>query len=386
VRVLIVEDGTQRGALAAVRSLGTAGHRVGVASPSRGYAARSRWCRSWHEIPAPVPPTTSFADAITSCASANGYEIAFGVGDAEALALSQHRDTLGCSLGYPQHDVVVRAFDKALISDMAVEAGIAVPRRFEGEDGDIVFPVIVKETLHGPETATAASMRVFATVAHNESELAAAVATIEERGGEAMIEERVAGDLEAIFLYALDGVVWASGRQVAERLYPAGAGVSCRAVTAPMDRELMNKVEELVRTLGWSGVAELQFLRPPDGIPRLIDLNGRFYGSLALAVEAGVDLPVLWVEGIQGRPPTARIEARPGVRYQWLEGDLRRAWAAGGTRGSELKSAVAASASSTHSIWRLRDPWPAVHHAGVLMSRGPSKAVRWTSRRSSTTR
>lgn len=386
MRVLIVEDGTQRGALAAARSLGAAGHHVGVASSTRGHAARSRLCRSWHEIPAPVPPTISFAQAIARCVGESRYEIAFGVGDAEALALSQHRDVLGCSLGYPDHDVVLRAFDKTRIAEDAVEAGLTVPQRFDSDDAELRFPVVVKETLHGPETAVASSMRVFATVAHDGNELANAVGTIEERCGVAMVEERIAGSLEAIFLYAHEGVVWASGRQVAERLYPSDAGVSCRAVTTSMDPGLMSKIESLVRTLGWSGVAELQFLRPADGIPRLIDLNGRFYGSLALAVAAGVDLPVLWADGAHGRMPATPIEARPGVRYQWLEGDLRRAWAASGSRRRELMSSATTSISSTHSIWRLGDPWPAVHHAGVLVSRGPTKAVRWTSRRSSTTR
>ena len=50
---LIVEDGWQRGALAATRSLGRAGWDVGIGSPRPGFAAASRFAAAWHEVPPP---------------------------------------------------------------------------------------------------------------------------------------------------------------------------------------------------------------------------------------------------------------------------------------------------------------------------------------------
>ena len=382
MRALIVEDGTQRGALAAVRSLGRAGYEVAVASPQKGHAARSRYCARWHAIPAPVEPTGVFAGAVSDLVARHGYEVAFGVGDAEAIALSEHRDVIGCELGYPDHDVVRSSFDKVWVAEAAERAGIAVPRQVEG---DPVFPVLVKERIHGPETATATSMRVFATRADDAAELADALGAIEERGGVPVVEEFVTGPLEALVVFAHEGSVRAISHQVADKVYPPGAGVSVRATTIAVDDALALKVDDLIADMGWSGVAEMQFLRPPDGEARLIDFNGRFYGSLALAIAAGVDLPVLWARAISGDPPVKQIRARAGVRYQWLEGDLRRAVRQRGETGiMDVLRTLAVAPRATHSIWGASDPWPAVRFAAVLVGRALRKAVTWRSRTPST--
>ena len=31
-----------------------------------------------------------------------------------------------------------------------------------------------------------------------------------------------------------------------------------------------------------------------DGVPKLMEINGRFWGSLQLAIDAGVDFPRCW--------------------------------------------------------------------------------------------
>ena len=54
------------------------------------------------------------------------------------------------------------------------------------------------------------------------------------------------------------------------------------------------------RAIGWSGIFELQFIRRPEG-DYVIDLNTRFYGSLALAVGSGLNLPAIWVDLLLGR-------------------------------------------------------------------------------------
>jgi predicted ATP-grasp superfamily ATP-dependent carboligase len=387
VRVLIVEDGTQRGALAAVRSLGAAGHEVGVASQALGHAARSRWCTRWHRIPPPAHPTEPFAEAIRELAVAHGYEVAFGVGDAEVLALSKHRDLIGCELGYAEHEVVEAGFDKVVVSELAVAEGIRVPERLSPRDDVLPFPVIVKERLHGPETAEATSMRVFATRANDPDELSRAVDEIESRNGEAVVEECVDGLLEAIFFYAHEGRIYACGRSIADRVYPAGAGASTRSITAPLDPGLMANIENLILKMRWSGVAQLQFLRAPGAEPKFIDFNGRFYGSLALAIDAGVDLPLIWLDAIAGRLPRTWTVAAPGARYQWLEGDLRRALREPrDRRWREVAVALVWASRRRHSIWRWNDPGPAVRHLGVLGGRFVTKGFRWISRRSSTGR
>ena len=59
-----------------------------------------------------------------------------------------------------------------------------------------------------------------------------------------------------------------------------------------------------------------------DGSLKLMEINGRFWGSLQLAVDAGVDFPSILVDMACGNPLQSVPPYRPGVRLRWLAGDL----------------------------------------------------------------
>jgi len=129
-------------------------------------------------------------------------------------------------------------------------------------------------------------------------------------------------------------------------------------------------VQRLLADLGWIGLMQLQFLVPSDGRPRLVDFNGRLYGSLALAVGAGVNLPALWAATATGRAPAAAAAAAIGVRYQWFEGDARLA--AGERGGRFVRGALSClhtAVRSRHSVWCSRDPKPGLCLACGLLRR-----------------
>ena len=164
-----------------------------------------------------------------------------------------------------------------------------------------------------------------------------------------------------------------AGAQRADAVFPEPFGVSVRARSVDADGDLVNKAGELLRELGWSGIAELQFIVSGAGEPHLIDLNGRFFGSLGLSEAAGVDLPSAWVESAFGAP--VRLpRATTGVRYQWLEGDLRRA-AASRTRRAETIAALRFAPGAVHSLWSGSDPAPALRLVGDLARRAVGKVV-----------
>ena len=58
------------------------------------------------------------------------------------------------------------------------------------------------------------------------------------------------------------------------------------------------------------------------GQPYVMEINGRFWGSLQLAVDAGVEFPRLLVDLAQGRDPGPQPRYRTGVRSRWFWGDV----------------------------------------------------------------
>jgi predicted ATP-grasp superfamily ATP-dependent carboligase len=290
-----------------------------------------------------------------------GYAVVFPSGDAEALTLSSQRRRIGARFPYPADDVVARAFDKARLVTAGTEAGFSVPETTVVAGGRpapaVEPPVVVKERLHGGLGRTA---RVEALVAATESEAAARVRAIHALGSDAIVQEVVRGRLVAYTTVTDgDGRVLGAVQQEAERIFPPEAGASVRARTVPADASLAERAARLLRAMEWCGLAQLQFLREDGGEPKLIDFNGRFYGSLALAVGAGVNLPALWAAVATGRPPGPVAAARPGVRYQWLEGDLRVA--AAQHRARLLRGVLDCARyarGAQHAIWSATDPVP----------------------------
>ncbi|MEO6503006.1 MAG: ATP-grasp domain-containing protein [Jatrophihabitantaceae bacterium] len=372
MRALVVEQGFSRGALAAVRALAQAGWQVGVGAPDgRGLASSSRACARRHPVPAAHQDQSAFLAAVARAVRDGGYEVVFGAGEAEVLTLSEHRDTVPAVVPHAGHQVVLDALDKVRMTEAAVAAGFRVPESLTPASlSDETRPVVVKARMHAQPGQAGAPPRIDTNVVLGAIATRRRVRQIADLGGQAEVQEFLDGHLMAYAaVTSADGrQVAAQSMQVASRVWPPGAGASCRAVSVPVDPELAGRAAALLAGLGWFGLAELQFIVPADGIPRLIDLNGRFYGSLALAVRAGANLPATWAALATGRD-VEPVTAQAGVRYSWWEGDLRRALVE--RRGGlvrDLAGVLYAGVGAVHSVGRWRDPAPALTQGRRLLA------------------
>ena len=59
-----------------------------------------------------------------------------------------------------------------------------------------------------------------------------------------------------------------------------------------------------------------------SGTPYLMEINGRFWGSLQLAIDAGVDFPALLLQCATGEQPRPRDSYRTGIRSRWWWGEV----------------------------------------------------------------
>jgi hypothetical protein len=66
----------------------------------------------------------------------------------------------------------------------------------------------------------------------------------------------------------------------------------------------------------------VEFKVAPDGTPYLMEINTRFWGSLQLAIDAGVDFPWLLYQLASGKRPDPVPAYKTGIRLRWLLGDL----------------------------------------------------------------
>lgn len=372
--VLVLTNSRARGSLTAVRSLGSAGWRVGVGSPGAdGLAARSRWCTRRHDVPRPRGDGRAFLAAAVAAVEQGEYDLVVGGADDWAAALAHWQDEIPSRVGHPAGDVVGRAIDKLELARVAEEHGLRAPatRPATAEAvAEVELPVVVKCRRHWEE-GLRSERRIEATVHDDRADVARAVGAIRAAGLEPLLQERVEGRLSALIGVVVDGRLRGRVAQRAIGTWPTPNGVSSRATTVPVDEGLAAKAESMLAALGWTGLVELQFLRHADEPPVLIDLNGRYFGSMALSITAGVDLPVAGALVAMGQDPGRLPDGRPGVSYAWLAGDLRRALVErrGGIVRDVLGTLGAVLRANTTSVLARRDPRPMLWLAGERLRR-----------------
>lgn len=377
-RVLLT-DGEQRSVVAAVRGLAQAGYEVGVAASRPGVAAHwSRSCDARYHLPDPWDDPAVFALALSHLVRDGTFDVLLPGTDASLLAISAYRDYLEphVRLGLPAHEKVVRSLDKLVLSEQAESAGIPCPPSTACVERDEVmaaarafgFPVVLK-----PVTSLVRTDRVAwrqpGVVIEDESHLNA---RLHDFGLPLIVQRREAAGSVVSVAGVMSGdtlVARACARYA--RTWPATSGSASLSVSIEPPEELVHRVAQLITGIGWQGIFELELLELADGSLRSIDLNPRVYGSLALAIDGGANLPALWCDLLLGRD-VAGSEALAGRRYRWEEGEIRNALQH--LRRRELSNAVEVLCPHpdvTHAYFRLSDPGP----FAAWLSGLPARAV-----------
>jgi predicted ATP-grasp superfamily ATP-dependent carboligase len=109
---------------------------------------------------------------------------------------------------------------------------------------------------------------------------------------------------------------------VARKLRHAGAaaGVGTLVVTCRAD-ELIELSVRFARAMRFHGIAELEFKQDDrDGVFKLIELNPRLWLQAQLAVDSGIDLPLIQYLDLTGQPMPEKATYREGVIWlDWVD-------------------------------------------------------------------
>lgn len=383
-RRVLVTDGGERAALATVRSLAAAGHVVAVCSPrGRSLAGASRGCVAEHRVPDPLAAPDAYAAAVRALCVSNGIEALIPISEASALALLPDESRPpGVVIPFPPAHVFRAVCDKRGVLQAAADAGIAIPRQRvveRPEDrmtvgvADVAFPAVLKPARSVVERPDGRRKTHVVHVA-DWVQLQARLADLPRAAYPVLVQERVRGPGTGIFLLMWDGRVRALFAHRRLREKPPSGGVSvCRESVAP-DPDLVARAQALLRRLGWQGVAMVELkTEAATGVPYLMEVNGRFWGSLQLAVDAGVDFPALLLDAAFGAPAAPTPAWRPGIRSRWEWGEVDHLLArlrrtpreldlpddAPG-RGRAVLDFLAVRRGDRREVFRWQDPAPAL--------------------------
>ena len=137
-----------------------------------------------------------------------------------------------------------------------------------------------------------------------------------------MIQAFVEGQGQGVFALYDNGkpVTFFAHRRLREK--PPSGGVSVLSESVAVDPILLKHAKALLDEAQWHGVAMVEFKVHPDGTPYLMEINTRFWGSLQLAIDAGVDFPWLLAQLANDDHPKPVENYKTGRRLRWLLGDV----------------------------------------------------------------
>lgn len=374
--VVLVTDGEHRAALAVTRSLGRAGYRVVVTSPrARSIAGSSRFVWDRRQIPDPLARPEAFLHALEAAAAETHAAVLLPITDQSLDPVLAARTRFpGVAIPFPDVAVWRRAGDKAAVLAAAAGLGIAVPQQVvlerpgQSVPGDLPFPAVIKPA-RSYLSGTGGPLKVGVRYAADREALEQALAPLPPEAYPVLLQQRIVGPGLGVFLLMDQGSPLAAfgHRRILER--PPSGGVSACAESVAVAPDLLEHSVALLRNLEWAGVAMVEYKRDAaSGVPYLMEVNGRLWGSLQLAVDTGVDFPRLLVDRAIGRPVRAVCEWRIGVRCVWRLGALdhllarvRHPTQPGGEPSLSLvlrSIFMAWSLGGREEVLRLSDPCP----------------------------
>jgi predicted ATP-grasp superfamily ATP-dependent carboligase len=359
--------------LAVIRALAHAGIPQVAVGTATSYAARSRWHRPLLKADERQPSPETLAEFLARLP--HDRMVLFPCSDAW-LAASARLEP-GLATRFPASigtvDSVDICLDKGRFAAALARCDVPHPRTVAlGPDDD---PWTISRALVDPflkPVTSAVFAQLFGSKGLkivNAGDVREQVRVARRAGVGLLIQELIPGPATAH--YYVDGFVdrtgsvrsWFTRQRI--RTYPEPFGNSSCMMTIRRDTlgAPIAGLERLFQSIRYRGVFSAEFMHDPhDGVFKLIEVNARAWGGLALAVSCGVNVVEMAYRDALGLPVQSAFDYPAGRRWVYHLGDaivLAKQLRAGRLEGlSGFRQWIGA----VQAITQLNDPLPAIAH------------------------
>lgn len=312
-RALVLDADSSAG-LEAVQSLGRHGVILDVASHQNDCLAfHSSYLHRKLRQPGYDDSNAAFSDWIHGLHRTDAYDLIVPATEASLMSMKTFApdDDVRLKAALPANSALDVALDKERTRELSAKLGIPVPQSVVYDSPDDLgpepaFPVVLKPV--SSKVAVAGGLRHFwPTIVKNQQER---IAVLESWLPFVRVQQQsyISGHGIGIELLFNQGQkVWQFAH---ERLheYPLTGGRSTYRKSILPDPRMLAAAESLLSALAWHGVAMVEFKLDKNGVFHLLEINPRLWGSLAVAVDAGVDFPfgLLLLASQRDLPPQPR--------------------------------------------------------------------------------
>ncbi len=306
-----------------IRSLGKAGKNIICTEPDdtpkkAAIGAYSKYASAFERTPSPTDES-AFVDRLSEIASGE-FPVLMPVGIESLLTICRHQDKVRefAKIAVPSYEMIKLANDKNELLSHAEKIGIPCPNTTSLTDGEsiedlaerVVFPAVIKyregELLH-------ISAEERYVIVRDKPSFIEKYTAMHEKQESPIVQEYVEGEgfgVSAVFDTNHNPIKVFCHRRLRE--YPISGGPSSLCESF-WDSTLVKYATDLLRSLDWVGVAMVEFKGKDDSY-KLMEINPRFWGSVALAPLSGCDISGALYDAAIGK--TAEISSEPKCDYK----------------------------------------------------------------------
>lgn len=303
---ILVLDGQNQNTLAIVRHLGPI-HIIHVAGAKKFCLSFfSRYAKKRIVIADPKKNPDGFVKQLKAVLEGENYDLLMPVGFRSYQLCAQHQESLRklTNLILTSSDNIELASDKHATYSLAEEIGVPYPKTYpiqevsDFEKLELNFPLVIKFPFESGKNVVEyaydinSARKLFSTMIEMNSG---------PRKALPIVQEYIVGDGYGFFAYYDQGVCKRTFMHHRIREYPVTGGASVCAESFS-DGELFRYGKKLLDHLKWDGVAMVEFKKDnKDGKYKLMEINPKFWGSLELAIESGVNFPSMLADRARGK-------------------------------------------------------------------------------------
>jgi len=332
MKTVLILDANTRSALAVTRSLGKHGVKVFTADESvSSLSGSSRYSRRYFQHPSARTEADRFISAINEICLKHQIDILIPVTElTSGLLLVSRKLFEKTILPFAELETVNALANKCNLTSLARSLDIPIPLTLEMNAGVVPdkalssreFPQVLKPGLSWLKTDNG----WIHTSVHVPGSKDEAIQLIKEDSAfqdhNYLLQDYVAGHGEGIFAIYNHGeqIAFFAHRRLREK--PPDGGVSVLSESVELNPILLKYAKKILDHVGWHGIAMVEF-RVDDENIYLMEVNTRFWGSLQLAIDSGLDFPWLLYQIACGEKVGKNNEYKKGKRLRWLFGDIK---------------------------------------------------------------
>lgn len=321
---VLVTNYNYKNALAAVRDIGENNIQVHTCGPQtrNRVASFSRYSSGWAIYTSPNENMEHFIADIKKIISSREYDMILPIGVDTTIPCSYYKEELQRYTRVPvaDYEILERAHDKYRTIEIAKSVDVPVPYTTmmsveKLTEESFKYPIVIKarKGASGSGTRYATSKNELNNIVR---EFKNKKSTYIHDFEKPMIQEYIPGELLDVCVLFNKGQPRAALAQRRVVTYPPSGGVGIVNETIE-DPELIEFATRLLKKMKWHGVAQIEFKRDEKGVPRLMEVNPKFWGTLELSIAAGLNFPYLLYKMTMDGDIEPRFDYEKNLQIWW---------------------------------------------------------------------